>query len=180
MTRALAFCTIGIVLLSAGCARDMVQGTVYYSPQYKRMLGYGDEAFDESATAGFAILFNVPRRSLLACGLTGLGGYLAQQAALTAGLAPVAAVFIGAACVGVLSELFAYRLRLPATVFIVTGFLPLVAGGAAARAMFQVLSGNYAKGATYALDATLMAGAIAAGIGGLGAAARAIRLKREP
>ncbi len=132
-----------------------------------------------AATAGFAILFNVPRRSLLACGLTGLGGYLARQVALAAGLSPTAAAFIGAACVGLLSEVFAYYFRLPATVFIVTGFIPLVPGVAAARAMFQFLSGNYGTGATYALDAARLTGAIAAGIGGLGAAARAIRLRRE-
>ncbi len=33
---------------------DMVGGTVYYSPEYRHMLGYGDEPLDTSAEAGFA------------------------------------------------------------------------------------------------------------------------------
>ena len=37
------------------------------------------------ATLGFAVLFNVPRRSLLACGVTGVVGYLARLLALRQG-----------------------------------------------------------------------------------------------
>ncbi len=130
------------------------------------------------ATLGFAVLFNVPRRSLLACGLTGVAGYLTRLLALHLGLAPAGAAFAGAALVGLLSELFAYTLQLPATVFIVSGFIPLVPGVAAARAMLELMSGDTARGGPNAINAALSTGAIAAGIGGLGAAARAIRLKR--
>jgi uncharacterized membrane protein YjjB (DUF3815 family) len=130
------------------------------------------------ATLGFAILFNVPRQSLLACGVTGLMGYVARSLALSLGLAPAAAALSGAALVALLSEIFAYRFRLPATVFIVTGFIPLVPGVAATRAMIQLISGDYARGWQNATSAALTAGAIAAGIGGLGAGARALRLRR--
>jgi uncharacterized membrane protein YjjB (DUF3815 family) len=130
------------------------------------------------ATLGFAILFNVRQRSLLACGITGLMGYLARSLALGLGLTPPVATLAGAALVALLSEIFAYRFRLPATVFIVTGFIPLVPGVAAARAMIELISGDYARGWPDAMSAGLTAGAIAAGIGGLGAAARALRLRR--
>ena len=94
-------------------------------------------------------------------------------------MTPAGAAFIGAALVGLLSEIFAAVLRLPATVFIVTGFIPLVPGVAATRAMIELMSGNYGRGGPNAIDAALNTGAIAAGIGGLGAAARAVRLRRE-
>lgn len=131
------------------------------------------------ATAGFAVLFNVPRRSLAACSVAGVAGFLVRGVLLHLGASPVGAIFAGAVVVGLLGELFASAFRLPATVFIVTGFIPLLPGVAATRAMIALISGDYAASAPYAVDAALKAGAIAAGIGGLGAAARAIRLKRE-
>lgn len=130
------------------------------------------------AVLGFAVLFNVPPRSLLACGLTGVIGYLGQALARAMGLAPVAAAFVGAALVGLASEICAQRLKLPATVFIVTGFIPLVPGVAATRAMIELISGDYDRGGPNAVNAALITGAISAGIGGLGAAARAWRLRR--
>lgn len=131
------------------------------------------------ATAGFAVLFNVPRRALAVCSLTGVVGFLARDAALHLGMSPIGATFIGAVAIGLLGELCAVAFRMPSTVFTVTGFIPLLPGVAATRAMVALLSGDYTASAPYALDAVLKAGAIAAGIGGLGAAARAIRLKRK-
>jgi uncharacterized membrane protein YjjB (DUF3815 family) len=130
------------------------------------------------AVLAFAVLFNVPRRSLLACGVTGVVGYLAQLLARELGATPAAAAFTGAAVVGLLGEIFARIFRLPATVFIVTGFLPLLPGVAATRAVIQLISGDYARGGPSAITAAVNAFAIAAGIGGLSAAARAIRLRR--
>ncbi len=131
------------------------------------------------ATAGFAVLFNVPRRALAACSLIGVAGFLARDAALRLGMSPIGATFIGAVTVGLLGELCAVAFHMPSTVFTVTGFIPLLPGVAATRAMVALLSGDYTVSAPHALEAILKAGAIAAGIGGLGAAARAIRLKRK-
>ncbi len=130
------------------------------------------------AVLAFAVLFNVPRRSLLACGVTGVTGYLAMLLARDLGATPAGAAFIGAAVVGLLGEVFAHVYELPATVFIVTGVLPLLPGIAATRAIIELMSGDYARGGPNAINAALNAFAIAAGIGGLGAAARAIRLRR--
>ncbi len=130
------------------------------------------------AVLAFAVLFNVPRRSLLACGVTGVCGYLAQMLARDLGATPAGTAFIGASVVALLGEIFARSLSLPATVFIVTGFLPLLPGVAATRAVIELISGDYARGGPNAITAAVNAAAIAAGIGGLGAAARAIRLRR--
>lgn len=131
------------------------------------------------STLGFAIMFNAPRRTLLACGVTGVMGYLARLLALNLGISAPGASFAGAALVGLLSEIFAHVYRLPATVFIVSGFVPLLPGVAAMRAMFQVMSGDYTNGGANTVSALLNTAALAAGIGGLGAAARALR-SRSP
>lgn len=130
-------------------------------------------------TLGFAVLFNAPRRALVACGATGVIGYLARLLALDIGISLPGASFIGAALIGVVSEVFAAIFRLPATVFIITGFVPLLPGVAAVRSMYQVLSGDYTHGGQNAVNVFLNTGALAAGIGGLGAAARAFRTHSE-
>jgi len=127
------------------------------------------------ATVGFAVLFNVPRRSLWACGLVGMAGYLVSGWSSRAGASPAGAAFAGAVVVGALGELFAYLLHLPATTFIVTGFIPLIPGIPAAKAMIAFLREDYQDGAASAVRATLSSAAIAAGIGSAGVVARAVR-----
>jgi uncharacterized membrane protein YjjB (DUF3815 family) len=131
------------------------------------------------ATIGFAVLFNVPRRSLWACGLVGMAGHLVDAWVLHAGASPAGAAFAGAAAVGALGELFAYLLHLPATTFIVTGFIPLIPGVAAAKAMIAFLREDYQSGAASAVRATLSSAAIAAGIGSVGVVARGVRQWRR-
>ncbi len=130
------------------------------------------------ATAGFAVLFNVPRRALAVCSLIGVAGFLTRAGALHLGASLIGATFAGAVTVGLFGELCAVVFRMPSTVFTVTGFIPLLPGVAATRAMVALLSGDYTASVPHTLEAALKAAAIAAGIGGLGAAARAIRLKR--
>ncbi len=127
-------------------------------------------------TVGFSVLFNAPRRSLIACGVTAVLGYLAKYFALEMGLVLPGASFIGAAVVGLVAEIFALIFRLPATVFVVAGFVPLLPGVAAVRSMYQVLSGDTINGGQNAINVVLNTAALAAGIGGLGAAARAFRV----
>ncbi len=131
------------------------------------------------STVGFAVLFGAPRRALLLCGVTGVIGYLGRSQALDMGMALPGASFVGAALIGLIAEIFALALRLPATIFIVTGFVPLLPGVAAVRAMYQVLAGDYAQGGPNAISVAMNTAALAAGIGGLGAAARALREHHE-
>lgn len=131
------------------------------------------------STLGFAVFFGAPRRALLACALTGVMGYLARQFALDQGMAMPGASFLGAAVIGLIAEILAPILRLPSTIFITTGFVPLLPGVAAVRAMYQVLAGDYAHGGPNAISVALNTAALAAGIGGLGAAARALRQHHE-
>jgi uncharacterized membrane protein YjjP (DUF1212 family) len=127
------------------------------------------------ATAGFAILFDVPRRALFACAAVGMLAYLARQGALAFGVPMEAAIFIGGVVVGLLSELLARVLRLPTAIFTIPGFIPLVPGVAAFRTVLDLVNADYAAGTADFVRTALLTGALATGFGTINALARARR-----
>lgn len=92
------------------------------------------------AALGFAILFNVPRRTLAGCIIGGIIAYAVR--ALTLQFTPLgleAATFAAATVIGFLGVLFGRRWHAPAAVFVVPGVIPLIPGSLAFRTMIDVL-----------------------------------------
>ena len=111
----------------------------------------------------FAIFFNVPKKSLISCGLVGAVGWLAYV--LTNLVSDVVVgSFVGALCVGLLSTNASKRLRMPATIFIYTGMIPLVPGYGMYNTMQNIVTKNYNIALKVGLETLLQAGAIAMGI----------------
>ena len=117
------------------------------------------------ATLGFAVLFNAPRRVVLMCALTGGLGFVIREVMLMVGASPNLATLLGGFGIGVVGELAARYFRVPALVFRVTGFIPLVPGVLSYRTVLDVLNGNYTEGLVNGLRTGLLAAAIAGGIG---------------
>ncbi len=117
------------------------------------------------ATAGFAVLFNVPRRTLPACILIGSLGYVSKRLMLQATPALELATLVAALVVGLLGEAAARWLRAPALIFFVVGFVPLVPGVLSYRTVLLFLEGNYPDGVVSAVRTMFVAGAIAGGLG---------------
>jgi uncharacterized membrane protein YjjB (DUF3815 family) len=93
------------------------------------------------AALGFAILFNVPVRTLFACALGGAIGYGIRTLAMQFGPAGIeAASLAGATAVGFLGVVFGRRWRAPAPVFVVAGVIPLVPGSLAFSTMIDILT----------------------------------------
>ncbi len=114
--------------------------------------------------AAIAISFRSPRRAILWTGLCGLAGWAGFDLALRAGAPDPAAVFAGALALGVVSELLARRLHLPAILFVIPGLLPLVPGIIAYRGMLLLSQSQLAEGAWQLARALLIAGILAAGL----------------
>ncbi|MGE9294331.1 MAG: threonine/serine exporter family protein [Puniceicoccales bacterium] len=93
------------------------------------------------AAFGFALIFNVPKRTLGFGAFCGAVGVSARLCIL--GLWPelhiAMATLIAAIIVAGLSELFSRVLRSPSTVFSVPGVIPMVPGSFMFRAMVQLL-----------------------------------------
>lgn len=116
------------------------------------------------ASAAFAILFNVPKNTLLQGGFVGTLGWLlyvgAQQLAFDPIVSTIAASFV----VAVTSQLFARIYRTPVIVFHVAGIIPLVPGGLAYDAMRNVVENQYDQAVQLAAKVCMLSGAIAMGL----------------
>ena len=116
------------------------------------------------ASAGFGILFNAPRRTILAGGLSGAFGWLMYFIATENEIQTVIASFLGAIVLTALSILSSRKLRAPIIIFITCGIIPLVPGGLAYNAMRSVVLENYDMALAYGFQVALVSLAIATGI----------------
>lgn len=81
------------------------------------------------ATICFGLLFQVPRRHFLACGLTGAVGWLVYMLCSgPGGCSPAISTFLAVLPLTALSRFFAIYCKAPVTVFLLCGIFPLVPG----------------------------------------------------
>ncbi|MGX7112274.1 threonine/serine exporter family protein [Gemella cuniculi] len=114
-------------------------------------------------TFAFAIFFNAPKKSILSCSMIGAVGWLVYV--LTNILTDVVVgSFLGALSVGLLSTNASKILKMPATIFIYTGIIPLVPGYGMYNTMQNLVTKNYNIALKVGLETILQAGAIAMGI----------------
>lgn len=115
-------------------------------------------------TLGFAGLFNLPRKALLPAAL---GGMLAWgMFVIVEIMIPIDFIcyFAGGFTVAIYSEILARVLKVPVTVFLVPGVIPLVPGGSLYYAMADFIREEYYSAVTMAYQTASYACAIAAGI----------------
>lgn len=114
---------------------------------------------------GFAVLYNIPKRTIIPAGFTGglgwtvyffLTTYLSTQGFL--------ATIIASFCIAFASQIFARRLRAPVIVFTLPGLIPLVPGGMAYNMMRAFVEGDTLLGFQFATNTFLTAGALALGL----------------
>jgi uncharacterized membrane protein YjjB (DUF3815 family) len=116
------------------------------------------------ASAAFAILFNVPKGTLLQCGFVGMLGWLLYISFLNVPVDPILATMIASFVVAVTSQFFAKIYKTPIIVFSVSGIIPLVPGGLAYDAMRNVVENQYDPAVQLAAKAFMLSGAIAMGL----------------
>ncbi|MBP2099008.1 threonine/serine exporter family protein [Enterococcus rivorum] len=121
-------------------------------------------SFSFLATAAFAIITNVPRRSLVACGFSGASGWLIYWTTTQMGANVALGSLLGALAVAAVSFLFSRWLKLPVTIFNIPGMVPLVPGGLAYQAVRNLVVGNYTFAIQSLVQAVMIAGAIALGL----------------
>ncbi|EUJ51026.1 threonine/serine exporter family protein [Paenilisteria rocourtiae] len=121
-------------------------------------------AFSFLATLAFAIITNVPRRSLIECGLTGTFGWMTYWILMHLDAGTTMSTLAGAFVVAIASFFFAKSKRLPVTIFNVPGIVPLVPGGLAYQAVRNFVLGDYLEAISFSVRVALVAGAIAAGL----------------
>lgn len=90
-------------------------------------------------TIAFALLFQVPRKYYLYCGLAGACGWICYKLILPHTTEPVS-IFFATVLVILLSRSFAVYKRCPVTVFLIAGIFPLVPGSGIYWTAFYVVT----------------------------------------
>lgn len=96
-------------------------------------------------TVAFALLFGVPKRYWLDCGVIGAAGWLVYRLMLMIHMGSSFAVFFAAVAVVLLSRFAAVRKKCPATVFLITGIFPLVPGARVYWAAYYLVTNQLSE-----------------------------------
>jgi len=92
-------------------------------------------------TASFSVLFGVPRKYYLQCGVVGMAGWLTYLVFTRyLGFGPAGGTFFAATLVALLSLAAAHRFKCPSTVFLICGIFPLIPGAGVFWSSYFVVS----------------------------------------
>jgi len=116
------------------------------------------------ATIGFAVLFQVPKKTLLRSGFAGAFGWSVFNIINQEFDSVVVATFLAAMVLAMIGERFARTEKQPFTVFIIPGIVPLVPGVALYNTMIAILEENYNLAAEVGSEAILIALSISGGL----------------
>ncbi|WBW50722.1 threonine/serine exporter family protein [Peptoniphilus equinus] len=115
------------------------------------------------ATLSFAFYFNCPQKSLVYNAL--LGGFVWTLYSVLLNYSTyIFSAFISAVVMGCVAEQLARLLKMPATVFLLPGLVPLVPGAGMYYTMYNFIFQNYSAFVNEAVKTVFMAGALAAGV----------------
>ena len=115
------------------------------------------------ASTGFALVFELRRwQHIVAASFAGAMSWLVYLMADDF-VGPIGCNFLATVAVALLAEIFARMFKAPATVFLITGIIPLVPGGGLYYTLDALIDGNMALFAEKGIEAAGIAGAIAAG-----------------
>lgn len=116
------------------------------------------------AIIGYGIYFNVPKKALLFSALSGSIGWIISEIFKDHILVFNVGIFAGALFVGLSGEVLARIMKLPSTVFIITGIISLVPGAGMYYTMFTLVQKRYLEALKIGLETSFSAVAIAFGI----------------
>ncbi|MCA0384248.1 MAG: threonine/serine exporter family protein [Firmicutes bacterium] len=116
------------------------------------------------SVVGFSILFNLPRKLIVAASISGMVGWMVYVLLQNQGTNFIIPAFAGSITVGLIGELFAVIKRHPATLFTIPGIIPFVPGYGIYYTMLYIVEKNFEKAMTTGAESLFIAISIACGI----------------
>jgi uncharacterized membrane protein YjjB (DUF3815 family) len=113
---------------------------------------------------GFAILFNIPKDTIIKSGIVGALGWFINLNISNIFDSAIAGTFSAALAVGIMGEILSRNFRKPATIYIIPGIIPLVPGAGMYYTMFALIGKNFSDAANLGTETLFIAVAIASGI----------------
>lgn len=117
-----------------------------------------------AAVPAFAVIFDVSRSELIFCAAAGVTAESAYQAAHYIIEDNAFAFAFAAAAVTAEARIFANRRRVPVTIYLVSGIIPLVPGAGMYNTVFNIIASDYTAAVTVGMDTMKTASAVAVGI----------------
>ena len=96
-------------------------------------------------TIGFAFMFRISPKKLWITGLCGVATYILYEAVLRIAASPLIAALVSSIFLAIFSEILARTFKTPTNIFLFTGCIPIVPGGALYYTMYNMLSLNLDK-----------------------------------
>ncbi len=124
----------------------------------------GDFIYAFFATVGFAVLFRAPFRAIVPAGLIGGVGWTVYVQFEQSGMELAVAAFFSSLVIGILGEIFAKRLKMPATTFVVPGIVTIVPGYAIYQSVLYLIQRETTAASIEAANVALIGVGIAVGI----------------
>lgn len=115
-------------------------------------------------TLCFAVLFACPRKSLFFCGLVGAVGWFVYELAVMLGADSAAASLLAVIPLTLLTRVFAITLKMPVTVFLLSGIFPLVPGAGIYYTAYSFIMGDSAAAAAKGAETLKIAVGLALGV----------------
>lgn len=114
-------------------------------------------------TMAFAVVFNVPRRFYVFCGLTGMAGWMCYYI-MSPSISVALATFFSTMVVVLLSRIFAIWRKCPITVFLISGIFTLVPGAGVYYTAYYFVTDNLQLATENGIQSLKIAFAIVLGI----------------
>ena len=101
------------------------------------------EAFFASvASVGFAMVFNVPKYTLIYCAIGGAITYIARTLCLHSGFGIEISTFLAATFIGIIALYWSRKYLIPRPVYTVASIIPMIPGTYAFTAMISLVDMN--------------------------------------
>ena len=114
------------------------------------------------ATIGFSVIFNVPRKEIFYCGIAGASGWFLFQLIYSYGT--VEAVFAATLIISYISRFLSFKRKMPATLYMIPGIIPLVPGTGIYYTMYFIVIGDNPQALMRGIETLMIAGVIAIGL----------------
>ena len=101
------------------------------------------------STFGYCIIFNIPKRQLVYCGLLGVVSWMIYYVMTYFGLDEVFATFCATSAVVLFSRVLARFRKCPVTIFLIPGIIPIIPGSLIYYTAYNFFTGNSAESGAY-------------------------------
>ena len=125
---------------------------------------YISSLFAIVSAGSIAILLNIERKKAFAAALGGGLSWMVYELALLSTANLPISLFLGSMMMGLYSEVLARRLKSPATIFYIPGFVPLVPGSNVYYSVLAAVQGQTDEAINQFLNTIIYSAAIALGL----------------